>query len=64
MIVTANAVEVVLTFGGVASNVVIPFETLIAFANPASGLTLTFPQLKQEEQKQPAEVIDLFARKK
>ena len=64
LIVTANAVEVVLTFGGVASNVVIPFETLIAFANPASGLTLTFPQLKQEEQKQTAEVIDLFARKK
>ncbi|MBR6231952.1 MAG: hypothetical protein IKQ99_02505 [Alphaproteobacteria bacterium] len=66
LILTANAIEVVLTFGGVASNVVIPYETLMVFANPASGLALTFPtQIKEEkEQKQTAEVIDLFARKK
>ena len=63
---TANAIEVVLTFGGVATNVVIPYETLMVFANPASGLTLTFPVLKnlEAEPKQSAEVIDLFARKK
>jgi len=39
---------------------------LMVFANPASGLTLTFPVLKnlEAEPKQSAEVIDLFARKK
>ena len=63
LILTANAIEVVLTFGGVASNVVIPYETLMVFANPVSGLTLTFPNQTKEEQKQTAEVIDLFARK-
>ena len=66
LVLTANAIEVVLTFGGVATNVVIPYETLILFANPVSGLALTFPALKEinSEPKQTAEVIDLFARKK
>ena len=66
LVLTANAIEVVLTFGGVATNVVIPYETLMVFANPVSGLALTFPSLKEEETevKQSAEVIDLFARKK
>ncbi len=66
LVLTANAIEVVLTFGGVATNVVIPYETLMVFANPVSGLTLTFPILKESEAepKQSAEVIDLFARKK
>ena len=64
LVLTANAIEVVLTFGGVATNVVIPYETLIVFANPASGLALTFPISKETESKQTAEVIDLFARKK
>ena len=66
LVLTANAIEVVLTFGGVPSNVVIPYETLMVFANPTSGLTLTFPTLpeKEAENKQKAEVIDLFARKK
>lgn len=66
LLLTANAIEVVLTFGGVASNIVIPYETLMVFANPASGLTLTFPALKESEpeSKKTAEVIDLFARKK
>ena len=67
LVLTTNAIEVVLTFGGVASNIVIPYETLMVFANPASGLTLTFPpqqENKPEEAKQPAEIIDLFARKK
>ena len=66
LVLTANAIEVVLTFGGVASNIVIPYETLMVFANPASGLTLTFPAIKESEPevKQTAEVIDLFARKK
>ena len=65
LVLTANAIEVVLTFGGVASNIVIPYETLMVFANPASGLALTFPALKEPEvePKQTAEVIDLFARK-
>ena len=66
LVLTANAIEVVLTFGGVASNIVIPYETLMVFANPATGLALTFPALieKEPEAKQTAEVIDLFARKK
>ncbi|MGN0919325.1 MAG: ClpXP protease specificity-enhancing factor SspB [Alphaproteobacteria bacterium] len=66
LVLTANAIEVVLTFGGVASQIVIPYETLKIFANPASGLTLTFPDFKEKEEKpkQTAEVIDLFARKK
>ena len=66
LVLTANAIEVVLTFGGVASNIVIPYETLQIFSNPASGLTLTFPAIKEAEPtpKQTAEVIDLFARKK
>ena len=66
LVLTANAIEVVLTFGGIASNIVIPFETLQVFANPASGLALTFPVLQEAEPeaKQTAEVIDLFARKK
>ena len=66
LVLTANAIEVVLTFGGVASNIVIPYETLMVFANPASGLALTFPAIKESEPeiKQTAEVIDLFARKK
>ena len=66
LVLTANAIEVVLTFGGVASNIVIPYETLMVFANPASRLALTFPALaeKEKEPKQSAEVIDLFARKK
>lgn len=66
LVLTANAIEVVLTFGGVASNIVIPYETLLVFANPTSGLTLTFPALQEAEPeaKQTAEVIDLFARKK
>ena len=64
LILTANAIEVVLTFGGIASNIVIPYETLMVFANPVSGLGLTFPVLKETEPKKSAEVIDLFARKK
>ncbi len=66
LVLTANAIEVVLTFGGVASNIVIPYETLMVFANPATGLALTFPasEEKEPEPKQTAEVIDLFARKK
>ena len=66
LVLTANAIEVVLTFGGVASNIVIPYETLLVFANPVSGLALTFPTTKESEteSKQTAEVIDLFARKK
>ena len=66
LVLTANAIEVVLTFGGVASQIVIPYETLMVFANPATGLALTFPALmeKEPEPKQTAEVIDLFARKK
>ena len=64
LVLTANAIEVVLTFGGVASNVVIPYETLMAFANPVSGLTITFPTEIKEESKKQAEVIDLFKRKK
>ena len=32
LVLTANAIEVVLTFGGVASNIVIPYETLMVFA--------------------------------
>ena len=66
LVLTANAIEVVLTFGGVATNVVIPYETLMVFANPVSGLALTFPtqQESEPETKQTAEVIDLFARKK
>ena len=62
---TANAIEVVLTFGGVASNVVIPYETLLVFANPATGLALTFPVVKESVPDAPktAEIIDLFARK-
>lgn len=66
LVLTANAIEVVLTFGGVATNVVIPYETLMVFANPASRLALTFPVLNEidSEPKQTAEVIDLFARKK
>ena len=65
-ILTANAIEVVLTFGGIASNIVIPYETLMVFANPATGFALTFPAIQesQTESKQPAEIIDLFARKK
>ena len=65
LMLSANAIEVVLAFGGVTSNVVIPFETLLLFANPASGLTLTFPMIQDSkiESKQSAEVIDLFARK-
>lgn len=66
LVLTANAIEVVLTFGGVTSNIVIPYETLMVFANPTSGLALTFPAPaeKEKEPKQSAEVIDLFARKK
>ena len=66
LVLTANAIEVVLTFGGVPSNIVIPYETLMIFANPASGLALTFPAQQESEPtpKQTAEVIDLFARKK
>lgn len=65
LVLTANAIEVVLTFGGVASNVVIPYETLMVFANPVSGLTLAFPaKAEKEKSKKTAEVIDLFARKK
>lgn len=66
LVLTANAIEVVLTFGGVASNIVIPYETLMVFANPTSGIALTFPAPteKEKEPKQSAEVIDLFARKK
>ena len=66
LVLTANAIEVVLTFGGVASNIVIPYETLMVFANPTSGLALTFPAHQENEPapKQTAEVIDLFARKK
>ena len=66
LVLTANAIEVVLTFGGVASNIVIPYETLMVFANPASGLALTFPAIEETEpkEKQTAEVIDLFVRKK
>ncbi len=63
LVLTANAIEVVLTFGGVASNIVIPYETLKAFANPVSGLTIAFPNEQEVEPKQTAEVIDLFARK-
>ena len=64
LILTANAIEVVLTFGGIASNIVIPYETLMVFANPVSGLTLAFPtKTEKEESKKTAEVIDLFARK-
>ena len=66
LVLTANAIEVVLTFGGVASNIVIPYETLMVFANPVSGLALTFPAIQEPEIKstKTAEVIDLFARKK
>ncbi len=64
LVLTANAIEVVLTFGGVASTIVIPYETLMVFANPATGLALTFPALMEKGPKQTAEVIDLFARKK
>ena len=64
LILTATAIEVVLTFGGIASNVVIPYETLMVFANPVSGLTIAFPAEVKEENKQTAEVIDLFSRKK
>ena len=65
LILTANAIEVVLTFGGVASNVVIPYESLMAFADPISGLSIVFPNPETSEPslKQGAEVIDLFARK-
>jgi len=65
LVLTANAIEVVLNFGGVPSNIVIPYETLMVFANPASGLTLTFPTLKdaEPESQKTAKVIDLFARK-
>ena len=65
LILTANAIEVVLTFGGIASNIVIPYETLMVFANPASGLAITFPTINEEktEEKHSAEVIDLFAKK-
>ena len=61
LILTANAIEVVLTFGGIASNIVIPYETLMMFANPASGFALTFPIEKST--KKSAEIIDLFAEK-
>ena len=67
LVLTANAIEVVLTFGGVATNVVIPYETLMVFANPSSGLTLVFPAQRESESKevkQTAEVIDLFTREK
>ena len=66
LVLTTNAIEVVLTFGGVASNIVIPYETLMVFANPASGMALTFPAIKESKPESPktAEVIDLFARKK
>ena len=66
LVLTANAIEVVLTFGGVASSIVIPYETLMVFANPATGLALTFPVIQESHQtpQQTAEVIDLFARKK
>lgn len=67
LILTANAIEVILTFGGVASQVVIPYETLIVFANPSSGLALNFPSLQTTDtptEAHTAEIIDLFARKK
>ena len=66
LVVEDDKFSVDLSFGGVASTVVIPFHTLKAFVDPNAQFGFNFtPILAQEkEPEHPAEVIDLASRRK
>ena len=66
LVVEKDKFSVDLSFGGVASTVVIPFHTLKAFVDPNAQFGLNFIPTKtsKKESQHPAEVIDLASRRK
>lgn len=66
LVVDDDQFSVDLSFGGVASTVVVPFHTLKAFVDPDAqfGFNFTPIQPPTKEPEHPAEVIDLASRRK
>lgn len=66
LVVDEDKFSVDLSFGGVASTVVIPFHALKAFVDPDAqfGFNFTPTKAPEKEPEHPAEVIDLAARRK
>ena len=66
LVVDDDKFSVDLSFGGVASTVVIPFHTLKAFVDPDAqfGFNFTAAPAPKKEPGHPAEVIDLASRRK
>ena len=66
LVVDDDKFSVDLSFGGVASTVIVPFCALKAFVDPDAqfGFNFTPEQAVQQEPKPSAEVIDLASRRK
>ena len=66
LVVDEDKFSVDLSFGGVASTVVVPFHTLRAFVDPNAQFGFNFTPMPspKKESKHPAEVIDLASRRK
>ena len=66
LVVDDDKFSVDLTFGGVASTIVVPFYTLKTFADPNAqfGFNFTPTKAPEKEPEHPAEVIDLASRRK
>ena len=66
LVVEKDKFSVDLSFGGVASTIVVPFHALKAFADPDAQFGFNFnPDLPTEsKENHPAEVIDLASRRK
>ena len=66
LVVEEDKFSVDLSFGGVASTVVVPFHTLKAFVDPNAQFGFNFmpTPAPKKEPEHPAEVIDLASRRK
>ncbi|MBQ4472008.1 MAG: hypothetical protein II942_02020 [Alphaproteobacteria bacterium] len=66
LVVEKDKFSVDLSFGGVATTVVVPFHTLKAFVDPDAQFGFNFMPTKspEKEPKHHAEVIDLASRRK
>ena len=66
LVVDDDKFSVDLSFGGVASTVVIPFHTLKAFVDPDAQFGFNFTPISapKKEPEHPAEVIDLASRRR
>lgn len=64
LVVDGTAFSVTLTFGGVASRLVIPYTALISFTDPETEFGFAFTPTVPEKLEKSAEVIDFNSLRK